>query len=138
MEPRTPTCRSTPTTNARTRFMRSSVSQPLTPTTTAVDRERWFDEDSTGRPHRGAASRERQGKTRSSGRFALTQTTIDDLATTVGRGLAARGWLLATAESCTGGLVAGAITDVAGSSTWFDRGFISYSNQAKHELLGVA
>ena len=44
---------------------------------------------------------------------------------------------LATAESCTGGLVAGAITDVAGSSGWFDRGFVTYSNEAKIELLGV-
>jgi len=44
---------------------------------------------------------------------------------------------LATAESCTGGLIAGACTDLAGSSNWFERGFVSYSNQAKTELLGV-
>jgi nicotinamide-nucleotide amidase len=44
---------------------------------------------------------------------------------------------LATAESCTGGLIAGACTDLAGSSNWFERGFISYSNEAKTELLGV-
>ena len=44
---------------------------------------------------------------------------------------------VATAESCTGGLVAGAITDIAGSSGWFDRGFVTYSNEAKIELLGV-
>ncbi|HZP18664.1 MAG TPA: CinA family protein [Bauldia sp.] len=49
----------------------------------------------------------------------------------------ARGWLIATAESCTGGLVAGALTDIAGSSTVFERGFITYSNEAKTELLGV-
>lgn len=48
-----------------------------------------------------------------------------------------RGWLLATAESCTGGLIAAACTDLAGSSHWFERGFVSYSNDAKHELLGV-
>ncbi|MBS0403901.1 MAG: CinA family protein [Proteobacteria bacterium] len=48
-----------------------------------------------------------------------------------------RGWLLATAESCTGGLIAGACTDLAGSSDWFERGFVSYSNAAKTELLGV-
>ena len=48
-----------------------------------------------------------------------------------------KGWFLATAESCTGGLIAAACTDLAGSSTWFERGFISYSNAAKTELLGV-
>lgn len=47
------------------------------------------------------------------------------------------GWQLATAESCTGGLIAGACTDAAGSSAWFERGFVSYSNEAKTELLGV-
>ena len=51
--------------------------------------------------------------------------------------LRARGWLLVTAESCTGGLVAAACTAVAGSSDWFERGFVSYSNAAKTELLGV-
>jgi nicotinamide-nucleotide amidase len=55
----------------------------------------------------------------------------------LGRALVARGWKVATAESCTGGLVAGAITDIAGSSEWFERGFVSYSNEAKIELLGV-
>ena len=59
------------------------------------------------------------------------------LATTLGRALAARGWKVATAESCTGGLVAAAITDVSGSSDWFDRGFITYSNAAKVGMLGV-
>jgi nicotinamide-nucleotide amidase len=48
-----------------------------------------------------------------------------------------RGAMLATAESCTGGLIAGACTDLAGSSDWFERGVVSYSNRAKHELLGV-
>ena len=48
-----------------------------------------------------------------------------------------RGWLLATAESCTGGLIAAACTDLAGSSDWFERGFVTYSNAAKAELLGV-
>jgi nicotinamide-nucleotide amidase len=48
-----------------------------------------------------------------------------------------RGWLLATAESCTGGLISAACTDLAGSSNWFERGFVSYSNDAKTELLGV-
>ena len=51
--------------------------------------------------------------------------------------LLARGWMLATAESCTGGLIAAACTDLAGSSQWFERGFVSYSNAAKTALLGV-
>lgn len=51
--------------------------------------------------------------------------------------LNARGWMMATAESCTGGLIAGAVTDVAGSSTVFDRGFVTYSNTAKTQMLGV-
>lgn len=49
-----------------------------------------------------------------------------------------RGWWLACAESCTGGGIAAALTDVAGSSAWFDRGFVTYSNQAKQEMLGVS
>jgi nicotinamide-nucleotide amidase len=49
----------------------------------------------------------------------------------------ARGWRLATAESCTGGLVAAALTAIAGSSEVIERGFFTYSNAAKHELLGV-
>ena len=48
-----------------------------------------------------------------------------------------RGWMLATAESCTGGMIAAALTDIAGSSAVVDRGFITYSNQAKQELLDV-
>lgn len=51
--------------------------------------------------------------------------------------LLARREMLATAESCTGGLIAGACTDLAGSSTWFERGFVTYSNAAKQQLLGV-
>ena len=55
----------------------------------------------------------------------------------LGDALRARGWMLATAESCTGGLIAAACTAVAGSSDWFERGIVSYSNAAKVELLGV-
>jgi nicotinamide-nucleotide amidase len=51
--------------------------------------------------------------------------------------LLARRWMLATAESCTGGMIAARCTDLAGSSAWFDRGFVTYSNEAKAELLGV-
>ncbi len=46
-------------------------------------------------------------------------------------------WLLATAESCTGGLISAACTDLAGSSNWFERGFVTYSNEAKTDMLGV-
>jgi len=49
----------------------------------------------------------------------------------------ARGFKVATAESCTGGLVAGALTEIAGSSDVVDRGFVTYSNAAKHQMLGV-
>lgn len=52
--------------------------------------------------------------------------------------LKARGWWLATAESCTAGLIAAAVTDVAGSSSVFDRGFVTYSNRAKIEMLDVS
>lgn len=48
------------------------------------------------------------------------------------------GWMLTTAESCTGGLIAAACTELAGSSHWFERGFVTYSNEAKHEALGVS
>jgi len=51
--------------------------------------------------------------------------------------LLARGWMLAAAESCTGGLIAAACTDLSGSSNWFERGFVTYSDAAKTELLGV-
>ncbi len=52
--------------------------------------------------------------------------------------LLARSSMLATAESCTGGLIAAACTERPGSSTWFERGFVTYSNAAKREMLGVA
>jgi len=51
--------------------------------------------------------------------------------------LRARGWMMASAESCTGGLIAGACTALSGSSDWFERGFVTYSNRSKTELLGV-
>lgn len=59
------------------------------------------------------------------------------LAKALGERLAARGWRVTTAESCTGGLVAGAITSVPGSSGWFEAGFVAYSNAMKQALLGV-
>jgi nicotinamide-nucleotide amidase len=51
--------------------------------------------------------------------------------------LTAKGWMLATAESCTGGMIAAACTDLSGSSAWFERGFVTYSNASKTECLGV-
>lgn len=59
------------------------------------------------------------------------------LARAVIEAASARGWTLATAESCTGGLVCGALTAVPGSSAAVDRGFVTYSNRAKAELLGL-
>ena len=63
--------------------------------------------------------------------------TLTTLAILAGNRLKARGLKLVTAESCTGGWVAQAVTAIAGSSDWFERGFVTYSNEAKHELLGV-
>ncbi|MFO1292032.1 MAG: CinA family protein [Rubrivivax sp.] len=63
--------------------------------------------------------------------------TFEPAVRTLAAALRTRRWRLATAESCTGGLVAAACTSVAGSSDWFERGFVTYSNEAKSELLGV-
>lgn len=63
---------------------------------------------------------------------------LEKLAEEVGHRLNARGLLLVTAESCTAGWIAKVVTDIAGSSAWFDRGFITYSNEAKREMLGVS
>ena len=68
----------------------------------------------------------------------MPHETLTTLAILVGARLNARGLRLATAESCTGGWVAGAVTAIAGSSAWFDRGFVTYSNDAKMEMLGVS
>ena len=66
-----------------------------------------------------------------------TQVDAVELARQVGEALKKRRFLLAVAESCTGGAVAQACTAIAGSSEWFERGFITYSNLAKREMLGV-
>lgn len=63
---------------------------------------------------------------------------MDVLAAQVGGLLKSHGLMLATAESCTGGGIAYAVTEVAGSSAWFERGFVTYSNLSKQEMLGVA
>lgn len=68
----------------------------------------------------------------------MSSDTLTTLATLVGAKLKARGMMLATAESCTGGWVAQAVTAIGGSSEWFERGFITYSDAAKQEMLGVS
>jgi len=65
-------------------------------------------------------------------------SAIEELAARAGAALMAAGSMLATAESCTGGWVAQALTSVPGASQWFDRGFVCYSNASKRELLGVS
>jgi nicotinamide-nucleotide amidase len=70
-------------------------------------------------------------------RSAPNDLALQSLAGAVGQRLIARGEMLATAESCTGGLISKLITDIAGSSRWFERGLTTYSNLAKQQLLGV-
>ncbi|MDD5057279.1 MAG: nicotinamide-nucleotide amidase [Sideroxydans sp.] len=62
---------------------------------------------------------------------------MNELSTQVGAALKAQGMMLTTAESCTGGGVAQAVTEISGSSAWFERGFVTYTNTAKVEMLGV-
>jgi nicotinamide-nucleotide amidase len=68
----------------------------------------------------------------------MDDVALSNLAAELGAALKARGYTLALAESCTGGMVAQAVTGIAGSSAWFDRGFVTYSNEAKVEMLGVS
>lgn len=63
---------------------------------------------------------------------------MNQLAAQLGAALHEHGMLLATAESCTGGGVATAVTEIAGSSAWFERGFVTYANQAKVDMLAVS
>jgi nicotinamide-nucleotide amidase len=67
----------------------------------------------------------------------MTSSAIDDLTGQLAHLLPSHGLMLCTAESCTGGLIAAACTDRAGSSVWFERGFVTYSNASKTDLLGV-
>ena len=67
----------------------------------------------------------------------VSDTELNELAAELGEKLRARGWMLATAESCTGGWVGQLITALPGSSHWYERGFITYANIAKQEMLGV-
>ena len=64
-------------------------------------------------------------------------TDIDRLAIVVGDILLEKRLMLATVESCTGGWIAQTVTNIPGSSAWFERGFVTYSNEAKQELVGV-
>ena len=68
----------------------------------------------------------------------LTHLAAEPLTRMLGAALKARGLMLVLAESCTGGLASAAITEIPGSSAWFDRGFVTYSNAAKIEMLGVS
>lgn len=67
----------------------------------------------------------------------MTDSELMQLSEQVGQALKARGATVTTAESCTGGWVAKVITDIAGSSAWFERGFVTYSNEAKAQMIGV-
>ena len=67
----------------------------------------------------------------------MNEVPTSQLCAQVAQALLAQGWKLATAESCTGGMIAAACTDLAGSSQWFERGFVTYSNEAKVDSLGV-
>lgn len=68
----------------------------------------------------------------------MNENAITDLARRVGEASLARGLFIATAESCTGGGIAEALTRIAGSSAWFERGFVTYANLAKEQMLGVS
>jgi nicotinamide-nucleotide amidase len=67
----------------------------------------------------------------------VSDSSLDDVAYSFGKRLETSGWVVGTAESCTGGLVARALTERSGSSAWFDRGVVTYSNDAKMALLNV-
>lgn len=69
--------------------------------------------------------------------MSATITSAFELATQLGQGLLEKSWTVTTAESCTGGLVAASLTDVAGSSAWFHQGVVTYANSAKTNLVGV-
>jgi nicotinamide-nucleotide amidase len=71
------------------------------------------------------------------GKEPAVRTSLAALSRALGRALAARGETVALAESCTGGWIAKVVTDTPGSSAWFERGVVTYSNRAKQDLLGV-
>ena len=67
----------------------------------------------------------------------ITDSELQQLAIELGAKLKARRWMIATAESCTGGWIGQVLTAIPGSSDWYERGFITYANAAKQEMLGV-
>jgi nicotinamide-nucleotide amidase len=67
----------------------------------------------------------------------MNKPSLTEIVEQLASSLRARGQMMASAESCTGGLIAGACTELSGSSDWFERGFVTYSNAAKTELLDV-
>jgi len=77
------------------------------------------------------------GMTHDTGLLLHQELSTHELCTLIANFLVKKNWLLASAESCTGGLIAAACTALPGSSHWFERGFVTYSNAAKTELLGV-
>ncbi|MEO3990738.1 nicotinamide-nucleotide amidase [Pseudocitrobacter cyperus] len=68
----------------------------------------------------------------------MTDSELFQLSEKVGQALKAQGATVTAAESCTGGWIAKTLTDVAGSSAWFERGFVTYSNEAKSQMIGVS
>jgi nicotinamide-nucleotide amidase len=85
----------------------------------------------------GSSARHTRKPAQGIGSGANEQCAVEADVTALGDALRARGWKLVAAESCTGGLIAAACTAPAGASDWFERGFVTYSNAAKCELLGV-
>jgi nicotinamide-nucleotide amidase len=79
-----------------------------------------------------------RGEARDGASLADLEHEVVEAAVALGHALRARGWTIACAESCTGGLVCRALTEIGGSSDWFERGFVTYSNAAKTDLLGVS
>lgn len=67
----------------------------------------------------------------------VDETRLETLSIQIGQKLKAQGKTVTTAESCTGGWIAKVLTDIAGSSDYFQRGFVTYSNEAKHQMIGV-
>lgn len=68
----------------------------------------------------------------------MSDSVMMDLSQRVGQALAQRNATVTTAESCTGGWIAKTLTDIAGSSAWFEQGFVTYSNEAKQKMIGVS
>lgn len=93
----------------------------------------WGHEPNRGNRRQGPGTVNEQDKRKE----ALDTVELAGLVQQIGEKMVSRQWLLTTAESCTGGGIAQAVTDVAGSSQWFDCGFVTYSNAAKQDMLGV-